>query len=390
MASTNVLQQTQESNNANGAPLSKNSSARKLKLAVMPKPKRESKPRKRVKGEGTIFERGNIFWYELHWKGQRFRGSLDTSDRQTALIKWDVKRAEIRSGELPKTFDPITVQSMFDIWIAECERTCKPRTTEDYRQRWNNHLKAAFGNLLATQITKDKVSAYLFQRMKEGAGPITQNRENRVLQMIFNYNRDKISANNFPHFPAMHSEKNHVRKGRLSAEDYKTVLARLDDPKMFWLKVLVTLTFKFGFRYSELLNATVSYFDPKASVVTLPAFTTKNKMERRVPIQRDGGIYQMLVKLTAGRNPKDALFTRKGVPVRDYRGAWAKVTEGITNGRGGHVTIHDLRRSAITEMANKKISAVDAGTHLTPDVFNRYISKSDEEEQTNATVIESD
>jgi integrase len=360
------------------------------KLAVFPKPKRESKPRKRVKGEGTIYERGNVFWYELHWKGQRFRGSLDTSDRETALIKWDVKRSEIRSGELPRVFEPITVQSMFDIWIEECERTCKSRTVNDYRQRWKNHLKGTFGGLLATQVTKDKVAGYLHQRMKEGAGPITQNRENRVLQMIFNYNRDKIAANNFPTFPPMHSEKNHVRKGRLSAEDYRTVMARLEDPKMFWLKVLVTMTFKYGFRYSELLNATVGYFDPKASVFTLPAFTTKNKMERRVPIKRDGEIYQMLVQLTAGRNPKDALFTRKGVPVRDYRGAWAKVTEGITNGRGGHVTIHDLRRSAITAMSNKGIGATQAGTHLTRDVFDRYISRSDEEEQATAGAIEGD
>jgi len=155
---------------------------------------------------------------------------------------------------------------MFDIWISEVERTCKPRTAEDYRQRWNNHLKAAFGGLLATQVTKDKVAAYLSQRMKQGAGNVTRNRENRVLQMIFNHNREKIAHDNFPHFPAMHSEKNHVRKGRLCVENYKTVLARFDDPKMFWLKVLVVMTFKFGFRYSELLNATVSYFDPKSSV----------------------------------------------------------------------------------------------------------------------------
>jgi hypothetical protein len=77
--------------------------------------------------------------------------------------------------------------------------------------------------------------------------------------------------------------------------------------------------------------------------------------------------------------------------VRDYRGAWAKITQGITNGRGGHVTIHDLRRSAITGMSNKGIGAAQAGTHLTPDVFNRYISRSvQEEQQTAAAQIEGD
>jgi integrase len=98
----------------------------------------------------------------------------------------------------------------------------------------------------------------------------------------------------------------------------------------------------------------------------------------------------MLVQLTEGRDAAAALLTRNGKPVRDYRGAWSKLTEGITNGRGGHVTVHDLRRSAITSMSNKGIGAEQAGTHLSPDVFRRYISRSESEEQATAAKIECD
>jgi integrase len=138
------------------------------------------------------------------------------------------------------------------------------------------------------------------------------------------------------------------------------------------------------------LHAKGSYFDPKASTFTLPAFSTKNKVERRVALKRDGEIYRMLIKLTKGRKSEDAMFHRNGVAVRDYRGAWEKVTEGITGGSGknGRVTIHDLRRSAITAMAQKGIGADRAGTHLTPDVFRRYITLSDEEQQAIADAIE--
>jgi integrase len=141
-----------------------------------------------------------------------------------------------------------------------------------------------------------------------------------------------------------------------------------------------------------LLNAKVKYFDAKASVFTLPAFTTKNAMERRVPIKHDGEIYRMLIKLTAGRDKDAALFTRNGKAVKDYRGAWEKLVEGLTggSGKGGCVTVHDLRRSAITGMSNKGIGAAEAGTHLTADVFNRYISRSEEEEQATAAKIEGD
>jgi integrase len=226
--------------------------------------------------------------------------------------------------------------------------------------------------------------------MQEGAGAITQNRENRVLQMIFNHNSEMIPANFFPTFPNMHGEKSYVRKGRLSSEDYSTLLARLEDPKVFWLRALLILTFKFGFRKGELLNAKCGWFDAAASVFTLPAYSTKNKTERRVPIHRGGDIYKMLVRLTEGRDADAALLTRNGRPVRDYRGAWSKLTEGITNGRGGHVTVHDLRRSAITGMANKGIGAEQAGTHLTGDVFRRYISRNEEEEQETAARTERD
>jgi hypothetical protein len=52
--------------------------------------------------------------------------------------------------------------------------------------------------------------------------------------------------------------------------------------------------------------------------------------------------------------------------------------------------IHDLRRSAITEAKGKGLGAADFGTHLTPDVFARYVSRTESEEQANAAKVEGD
>ena len=358
----------------------------------MPPPRRERKNLGRIKGQGSLFLRGRIFWFELNWKGNRYRESLETSDRQTALLKMGDRIAALRSGELPKVFVPITMREMYEAWILSRETDCKPSTYKWYVRTWNKHLRPFFGSMLATDVTLDRITQYFNMRSKKGAGLCTRNRENTILRMIFSHNSDKIPADRFPKFPNKRSEAAYVRKGRLNVEDYKTVLSRLDDTKLFWLKVIFVMTFKYAFRKSELLDAKVGYFDAKASVFTLPAFTTKNKMERRVPIKRDGEIYQMLVQLTAGRPPQDALFIRNGRPVSDYRGAWAKVTKGISGGSGleGCITIHDLRRSGITGMANKGLNSKDAGTHLTSDVYNRYIQKSPEEQQKTAALIESD
>jgi integrase len=361
-------------------------------LAVMPKPKKPRKQSLRVRGQGSLFLRGEIYWMELNWKGIRTRKSLETTDRETALDKLSDEISAIRAGELPKKFDPVSVQEMFDEFILRAEVDCKPRTVRDYNSRWNVHLKSAFGSMIATNVSKDKITAYLHTRLKAGATLCTRNREQRVLMMVFGHNKSKIPADRFPDFPKMQSERMHVRKGRLSKTDYDTVRKRLDDPKVFWLKAFVTLAFTYGFRRSELIGAKVGYFDPKASTLSLPAFTTKNKMERIVDLNPGGEIYKMLVKLTEGRDAEAALFTRNGKAVKDYRGEWAKQTADIKGGSGkdGAVTLHDLRRSAITNMSEKGVTAAQAGTHLTGDVFARYISRNQAERRETARLIEGD
>jgi integrase len=360
-------------------------------LLSMPKEKKKRKPNARVRGEGHLFLRKSVYWLELNWKGVRTRKSLETTDRETALIKRDVAVAAIRAGELPKMFEPISCQTMFDSWMLSVETNCKPRTVEDYRGRWDAHLKSAFGGLTATQVDRDRVVAYLNRRMKEGAGLCTRNREQRVLMMLFGHNKSKIPADRFPEFPKLQSERAHVRKGRLSDEDFEKLRKRLDDPKEFWLKAFLTMTFKYGFRKGELLQATCGYFDPKAAQFTLPAFTTKNKQSRVVDLDPDGEIYRMLTQLTEGRAANAPLFTRNGRAVRDFRGEWARQTAGMKGGSGknGAVTIHDLRRSAITAMSEKGITAAQAGTHLTADVFSRYITRNLTERRKTATLIES-
>ena len=260
-------------------------------VVTMPKPKKERKANKVVRGEGYLFKRGETFWFELNWKGQRIRKSLETTDRETALLKRDAAVAAIRSGELPKVFEPITVQAMFDAWMLKVETDCKPRTQEDYRSRWDAHLKATFGRLFATQVDRDRVVAYLNRRMKEGAGLCARNREQRVLMMVFGHNKSKIPADRFPEFPDMKSEKAHVLDPLVvEGGDYETLRKRLDDRQLFWLKVFLVMTFKYGFRKGELLKAKCSYFDLSASTFTLPAFTTKNSMERVVDVAPGGAV----------------------------------------------------------------------------------------------------
>lgn len=196
MDEPNFPQQTPDVNDSNAVSVSMDSSARKL--SVMPKPKVERTAKARTRGTGHLYERGGMYWFELHYAGERFRQSVNVpvtgkrADRDEAIRRMDEAVRAIRSGEQPKKFAPITVQAMFDTWMLSVETNCKPRTIEDYKSRWTAHLEPIFGKLTATQVTLDTVTEYLNHRMKAGAGVCTRNRENRVLQMIFGHNAEKI------------------------------------------------------------------------------------------------------------------------------------------------------------------------------------------------------
>ena len=132
----------------------------------------------------------------------------------------------------------------------------------------------------------------------------------------------------------------------------------------------------------------MGYWNQTTSKFTFPAFTTKNDMPREFTIAQDAEIFKLLKSLTAGRNADDALFHRNGRPAKDYGGLWEQLTAGMRNTAGEPVTVHDLTRSAHSHMHAKGIGAKDAGTHLTPDVFLRYVQPTDKEQQAKARRIE--
>ena len=84
------------------------------------------------------------------------------------------------------------------------------------------------------------------------------------------------------------------------------------------------------------------------------------------------------------------LSERLGSAVRDDRGECAKQTADIKGGSGpsGAVHLHDLRRSAITTMSEKAVTASQAGTHLMPDASARYVNRNLTERRKTAKLIE--
>jgi integrase len=196
----------------------------------------------------------------------------------------------------------------------------------------------------------------------------TINRELAALKRMFNlaYRSSPRKVYQVPVFPRL--KENPPRKGFVEGQQYKQLC---DNSKELWLRGMLALGYNLGFRKAELLNMRLRQVDLLNRTLTLDPGTTKNDEGRTVKMTLE--TYQLLRECVRGKGPDDFVFTRAdGLPVRDFRGAWAKLCKAA--GLNG-LLFHDLRRSAVRNMVRcgvpERIAMMISG-HKTRSVFDRY------------------
>lgn len=385
-------------------------------LVIMSKPKRESRQR-RVKGSGSIYRRGDCTkhgaecqecpgkWYVQYSSNHRVvRLSVAKLRGKPVVTKTEANEAlkmalgEVAKGLAPHKYAPVSVGQLWDAFILSRESKCKDSSLENYRQLWRKHLEPYFGNTVVTPNMRERVDAYRTKRTGDGAALCSINSEQRVLKMVVRYASDIDRIPKMPVFPVNPDETGFTRTGTIPQDILKTILAACES-RFPWFVGLLTVYVRYGFRKEELLKLRVKDVNFEKSAITLPAFSTKNKRERVVGFQRGGPVEHILQGAVAGKGADDFVFTRNGKQIYDFRATWNHLVKGVAGGSSkakGHVgepTIHDLRRTAISAMAEKGIdmatSMATAG-HLTATVHNRYKQLTDTARQAAAARIEGD
>jgi hypothetical protein len=195
--------------------------------------------RKHVRGQGTVFQRGEIWHVCYSVNGKTFRESARTKVRDEALAYLQRKLGRVASGE---TLAPDRVKMKDLLRLVESNYELKERASLYIAKlRINRYLLPAFGEVKPTKLTSSHVHSYIRQRQGNGAKPATINRELALVHRGFTlaYEAEPPMVARVPKLIKL--QENNTRTGFLQPSAYRKLLIELPAPLRFFLSLDTTL-----------------------------------------------------------------------------------------------------------------------------------------------------
>jgi integrase len=230
------------------------------------------------------------------------------------------------------------------------------------------------GSVLLTKIKPREAEAFIAYRIKSGSAIETANKDIRTLRRIFNLAIDprgylQEGQNPFGRLKQRKKSQQPVRYVEIA--EYQKLL---DATEKLWWKAFVSIAYGSGLRRDEIFNLTWQNIDFENKLICINArkstkltieWEPKDHQSRTVPISEHTIQLLANLQLTAPEGYPYIFITPtrfKVIKKREMDGKWNPKCEAINNvGRDFSVirkragitdcTLHDLRRSAITNWA---------------------------------------
>jgi len=367
-------------------------------------PATTSDRKQHIRGFGVIYRRGKVWWIKYSVNGRRRRES-SKSERDADAIKLlqrRVKEAARDQRRDPVAENRVTMAELFKALESDYEANGR-RSSATLAFRLAP-LREAFGQDKAKVITAARIARYASDRRAQGRQPATVNRELAALRRAFTIavEQELLSAAAVPRVK-LFAEHN-VRQGFLQRPDFDLVVVHLPA----CLQDFARFAYGSGWRKGELATLEWSAADKDDTRITLRREHSKNGEPRVLPLV--GELAEIIARRRQARTyttrtGETALsvyvFHRDGVPIRDFRGAWAAacIAAGFSKPkvrRDGRPVLdrkgrpvmkptlifHDLRRSAVRNLMAAGVDqsvAMRVTGHQTISVFQRYRIVSDDD-----------
>ena len=338
---------------------------------------------KRKKGEGSVFQRGAVYWVKYSRNGKAYRessGSEKEIDARKLLRK--------RQGEIA-----------LDRFIGpEAERTTVRDLSEDFLNDYRvnqkksmaraarslTHILPYFGDYKAHHVRTDNVKNYVAHRQEQNAANATINRELSALKRMYNLGMQAEKIFRKPYIPML--EENNVRQGFFERAEFLALRAALPD----YLKPVVTFAYFTGWRRGEIAGLKWHQVDLAAKSVRIKANQPRTTRRGQSPLtascskrSKANGKSARWPKFPA--NPllcfASMSFTAMESRSGDFRDAWDKALK--ETGLAGKI-LHDFRRTAVRNMTRAGVHervAMTVSGHKTRSVFDRYDIVSEDDQR---------
>jgi integrase len=313
-----------------------------------------------VAGFGLRVRRaGSRTWVYQYWLGDRSRrmtlGKWPKLSAKGARDLVDVLAAKVALGQDPaqEKFESRTRKESFaeiaGDYLAALATRLRPRSLEEVRRHLNNHATPLHGLPVAKMQRRDV--AELLTAIAAGSGPVAANRVRSSISAMFHWAmKAGIAEANPAAFTNKEGERSRSRV--LNAGELREIWTALPEGDYGSIVRLLILT---GQRRTEIGDLRWSEIDLKRGVICLPPERVKNFRQHSIPMSEAVRSIVRAIPKTEGR---DFVF---GYGTGGFSG-WSRRKERLDaaiNARRKKPmepwTLHDLRRTAATMMADDGI-----------------------------------
>lgn len=229
-----------------------------------------------------LFKRGEVWWYEFSFQGQRIRESAHTNSKTAA---GHIERERRRSLELSaggvRQQKPLLFSVAAKAWLAEGAHWSES-TREIYKLKMG-HVTPVFGKLLCGEITPADISSFQRKRQKAGASAREINMECAVLRMVLRKHR--LWHLLAPDFRPLR-EREDTGKA-LTPEEVQSMLTAAKKSRSLSLYPALVVLLNTGLRVSELRTLQWRQIDLLERFLTVGRSKTRGGEGRVVPLNHE-------------------------------------------------------------------------------------------------------
>lgn len=290
----------------------------------------------------AVYQRGNNWYIDFTFKGQRVRESIGPSkkDAQKVIDKKKTEIVENKYLDIRKDPDPIKFHDFAKEYLQWAKENHKPSSRANDMSKMRI-LDKTFGEKNIHEITAWDVEKWKLKRKKEASAG-TVNRELAQLKHVFSKAVEwkRLKENPAKGVKLFKGITNRLRY--LLPWEVQTLIANSPD----YLKPIVTITVNTGMRRGEILGLTWDRVDVEAGRITLT--DTKNSEGRTIFMNET----VKTIFNEVGRRGDIVFPVTVGMMKKDYDEAVKKA--GIED-----FTFHDLRHTFASNLAMQGVELND-------------------------------